>query len=122
MTDVLAWSLLGISICVLLLSASCAAVCLRAASECSSQAKKHREMLADLADLQSSYDSLLASHRKLASRVGMRIKRGRDAATDDLEPIPPGDKAALRARYLNGRTPQEIARQAMAGHVPPNEE
>jgi hypothetical protein len=122
MADALLWFSLLTAILGALVAAVCAVVCWKSASACTSAAKSHRETAVAMADLQSSYDSLLASHRKLAARVGMRHKRGRDAATDDLDDIPPGDKAALRARYLNGRTPQEIARQAMSGFVSPNED
>lgn len=122
MSDALLWSSVLIATLAALVAAACAAGCWKWASACSSQAKSYRETAVAMADLQSSYDSLLASHRKLAARVGMRHKRGRDAATDGLDDIPPGDKAALRARYLNGRTPQEIARQAMTGYIQPTEE
>lgn len=117
MRDALLWLSPLTAILASLVAALCARACLKAASECSSAMNQHRQTSADLADLQSSYDSLLASHRKLAARVGMRAKRSRDAATDDLDPIAPGDKAALRARYLAGKSPIDIAREAMNGSV-----
>lgn len=119
MDAVAPWFFLLTSILASCLAVACAVVSWRAASECSSATKHLREMRADLADLQSSYDSLLASHRKLASRVGMRSKRERDAAVDDLDDIKPGDKAALRRKYLNGKSPQQIASEALVGSITP---
>jgi len=67
------------------------------------------------ADLQSSMQSLLESHKRLRSRIGMQELRGRRTAGEDdgAAPPPGARKQALRDFYLRGQSPVEIARRVM---------
>jgi uncharacterized protein YlxW (UPF0749 family) len=90
-----------------------------------SPAKQVSTLLTEMADLQSSLDSLTTSHKRLSARVGMRqLRDERRAAgsSDEHEPIPFGDKAALRAKYLNGKSPKEIAKLHVEREQPSEEQ
>lgn len=110
MESALLWSSVLTSALAIFLAVASAVVCWRRVSAYTSPMKRIRETEAALADLQSNYDSLLASHRKLSARVGMRALREKSADEE-----PPRSKEEARARYLNGRTHQEIAMLAMKG-------
>jgi len=74
-----------------------------------SPTKRLRQVEQQMSDLQSSFESLLESHKSLRSRVGMRELRARNANNDDQQqpatngkgPPPPigSPKAVLRAYY-----------------------
>lgn len=70
----------------------------------------------EVADLQSSFRTLLDSHKRLRSRIGMQELRERRSVTNgaDRDAPPPGaSKAQLRDYYLKGKTPKQLAMQAM---------
>jgi hypothetical protein len=57
-----------------------------------------------LAELHDAYELLLASHKRLRSRTGMREYRARqDEDIPDSRVDPTGWKRAMRARQLNGK-------------------
>lgn len=62
----------------------------------------------EIADLRSSMQTLLESHKRLRSRIGMRELRERaeTGATASRGAPPPGaSKAQLREFYLRSKTP-----------------
>ena len=61
----------------------------------SAPANRVAEISAELTELRDAYDSLLKSHKKLRSRIGMRENRARKRQ-DDAEPVAADEKAALR--------------------------
>lgn len=72
----------------------------------------------ELADLQSSFRSLMDSHKRLRSRIGMqelRERRGQSATNgaDRGAPPPGATKQQLRDYYLRGKNPRQIALEAM---------
>lgn len=116
------WSLLATLTSLASLAAACVAVYWTRDSASSSLTKRIRGLETQLTDLSSSFDSLMESHRKLSARVGMRqLRERRKGEAADDEPVPPGDKAGLRRKYLNGRSHIEIARQ-VAGLPPGGDE
>lgn len=67
----------------------------------SSQLRKRiRNVESSFADLESSFESLLESHKRLRSRAGMRELRSRRGVSDGSAPPPEGaSKAELRRFY-----------------------
>ena len=120
--DGLLWLCLLTSALSLCAGVSCAVVSWRRALPSISLSKKLRELEAEIAECQSSLDSTIASHRRLSSRVGMRSKRGQLLAEGPEQPqgTLPLTKAELRAKYLNGKTPAQVANEAVAGAITPN--
>lgn len=98
-------------------SALLVAAALRRAFEFSSPGKRMNSLEIEIADLRSSMQTLLESHKKLRSRIGMRELRerqGMDRTADRGGPPPPGaTKAQLRDYYLRGKTPADVAMSAM---------
>jgi len=62
-----------------LLNVVCAIACWRLASRSSRITKRMRDLETTTADLESSFDSLLESHKRLRSRAGMREIRERES-------------------------------------------
>jgi hypothetical protein len=71
-------SLLTIQICAALLSVLSAAVAWKQVSVSSRTLKRLRDLETTAADLNSSFDSLMESHKRLRSRTGMREIRERE--------------------------------------------
>jgi hypothetical protein len=106
------WWVLPIVTALLCCAAICVAVFWERAGASSPLWKRVRALETQITDLSSNFDSLMDSHKRLSARVGMRnLRERRKGEGEDHEPIPPGDKAALRRRYLNGKSHIEIARQ-----------
>lgn len=72
---------LAIAICSALLSATCAIACWRLASESYLLLKRRRELEALTAELNSNFENLLESHKRLRSREGMRTLREKRTST-----------------------------------------
>ncbi len=108
-------SVLGIQICLLWLSARHARDCYSQASGFSLSLKRARDLEAQIADLNSNFESLLESHKRLRSRQGMkdlREKRGTDATRQ------PETKAQLLARLgLAGKAGPDFARAQLGIHA-----
>lgn len=73
----------------------------------------------EMADLRSSMQSLLESHKRLRSRIGMQELRERErspsrARTAEAPPLG-ASKQELRDFYLRGKTPRDIAQLALNG-------
>jgi hypothetical protein len=102
----LVW-LLIMQICLTLLAAACAVVASRPGSASLRTLKRQRELEVTMSDLQSSFEALLESHKRLRSRTGMRELRARD------EEQPVEDKKAIRRRLFGALAgPAFAARQA----------
>jgi len=71
------WVLITLA-CVTLFNAGCAVVCSRSVFVSLRTKKRVRDLETTTADLESSFDSLLESHKRLRSRTGMRELRARD--------------------------------------------
>lgn len=110
MENALQWCSLLISLLAASVAVRCAVVCLRQASGSTSQAKRVREMETRVADLESLLDSMHQTLRRISAREGMRARRAAQSAD-----APPETKEAARAKYLHGRTHQEIALMAQRG-------
>jgi hypothetical protein len=91
--------------CVLSALASFAGVRWGRVSASSQIKKRMRDLEATTADLESSFESLLASHRVLRSRAGMRELRAREKETDRRE-----TKAEVRARVFGNKSGPAFAR------------
>lgn len=63
--------------------------------------KRLRELEIALSDLRELHELLLASHKRLRSRVGMREKRARDAATATRENETPEEWKTRMRRELH---------------------
>jgi len=87
------WVLITL-ICVTWFNVLCVYVAWRLASASSRTMKRLRDLETTQADLESSFDSLLESHKRLRSRAGMRELRARD------EPPAVETKAQVRARVF----------------------
>lgn len=84
-----------ITLGVAILSLVTSAVALwRPALRSSSQLKRVRNLELTIADLQSNFDALMESHKRLRSRTGMRELR--EARGSGVQSVPAGDKSALR--------------------------
>lgn len=72
-----------------------------AAKWCEERAERKQmaELSAELTSLTDSYDSLLAMHKRLRSRIGMREKRERDAASNGADGDAVPSDAAAKAAY-----------------------
>lgn len=80
------------------------------ASDASSTSKRVNDLQIQVADLASSFDSLLESHKRLRSRAGMRELRERRGA----EAPPPGSpKAALMRHYGFGQVGPAFAQHQL---------
>lgn len=95
------------------------AAVLKRAFESSSVGKRMNSLEIEMADLRSSMQSLLESHKRLRSRIGMQELRernssGRTGRTADAPP-PGASKQELRDFYLRGKSPREIAQLALNG-------
>lgn len=86
--------LLTIQICLTLLAAGCAVAAYKRGSVSSRSLKRLNELEVMVSDLQSTFESLLESHKRLRSRAGMRELREREA-----EPGPES-KSAIRKRLF----------------------
>ena len=64
--------------------------------------KKMAEVEATLSELLDAYDALLASHKKLRSRIGMRAVREQRSEIPDAQADPAGYKRAMRLKLQNG--------------------
>lgn len=61
--------------------------------------KKMAEVEAELTDLRDAYDALMASHKKLRARIGMRkVRDDASSALPDPTRDPAGWKAAMRRK------------------------
>jgi len=86
----------GLAICVSVWVAFYARMAIRRAAQAYHAADRRApglkhlaEMSAELTELKDAYDSLLKSHKKLRSRIGMRANREEQhASTDDGLPAP----------------------------------
>ena len=105
------------------IAASCAAVFWKRGLPSISTAKKLRDLVVELEDLQSSLDSLTLSHRRLSARVGMRSKRGQALTAEEQERQEklPLTKQEAREKYLNGKSPQQVAREIQRNQISTNE-
>jgi len=65
--------------------------------------KKMAEVEATLSELLDAYDALLASHKKLRSRIGMRAVREQRSEIPDAQADPAGYKRAMRLKLQNGQ-------------------
>jgi len=83
-----------IAISAAFLSAACAVAAWRLASVSSRTMKRLRDLETMMSDLESSFDSLLESHKRLRSRAGMRELRARE----DAPPVE--DKKTIRRRLF----------------------
>ncbi len=98
-------SYLPILISLLSLAVSCAAVYRASGSGFISVTKRQRSVESQMSDLQSSFDSLLESHKRLRSKIGMQELRAKSANEEKPEvdrsaPPPRGaSKAELREYY-----------------------
>ncbi len=88
----------------------------------SSQLRKRiRTVESSFADLESSFESLLESHKRLRSRAGMRELRSRQGASDGSPPAEGASKAELRRYYGIAAAAGNIgprAERRVTGHVP----
>ena len=121
MANALLWFAVLTSLLTLCTVASCVVAFWRPVSRCGSLSKTLRETREELTEVQSALDSLTLSHKRLMARVGMRSKRGQLMIDpEDTAPAPAETKADLRRRYLNGKNPAQIAREAMQGTITTN--
>ena len=106
-----------------ILSSSCSALLVAAVSkrafESSSVGKRMNSLETGFADLESSFRSLMDSHKRLRSRIGMqelreRTASGRTGRTAEAPPLG-ASKQELRDFYLRGKSPREIAQLALNG-------
>jgi hypothetical protein len=65
--------------------------------------RKMAEVETTLTELSDAYDALLASHKKLRSRISMRQRRAKDETDDMPDPKtdPAGWKRAMRLKLRN---------------------
>ena len=86
----------------------------------SSQLRKRiRNVESSFADLESSFESLLESHKRLRSRAGMRELRSRRGVSDGGSPPPEGaSKAELRRYYGISTASPKLVPQRQPGDVP----
>ena len=110
MESALLWSSVLMATLALSLAVLSAVACWRRVSAYTSPTKRIREMEIRVADLESSLDSMTQTLRRISAREGMRDRRARASAD-----APPATKEEARARYLRGRTHQEIAMAAVRG-------
>jgi hypothetical protein len=99
--------LLIIQICATSVAVLCAVVASRPGSASLRILKRQREQEVMMSDLQSGFEALLESHKRLRSRAGMRELRAREEAP------PVEDKKAIRRRLFGALAgPAFAARQA----------
>jgi len=103
-----------------ILASCCSALLVAAVSkrafEFSSPGKRMNSLEIEVADLRSSMATLLESHKRLRSRIGMQElrERSKGSGTANGHAPPPGSsKQALRDFYLRGQAAPEIARRVM---------
>jgi len=109
-----AYALLFLQTTLLLLTcwaARSANVSSKTVSRATQATKLIESLRIEVADLQSLFASLMDSHKRLRSRIGMKELREKAAEEPKRTgPPPPGaPKAELRAYYLNGKSPKQIA-------------
>lgn len=101
----LLWALITLTCLLSLAAASVSVACWRA-SKSSPSLKWRREMEQQISDLNSNFDSLLESHKRLRSRQGMADLRARRSGPKSAE-----TKAELLARLgLAGKVGPDFAR------------
>lgn len=101
------WWLQITSACVTLLAAGLVWLASRRVSASSRLTKRMNDLEITTADLQSSFESLIESHKRLRSRTGMRELREREAQPG------PESKNAIRKRLFGvAAGPAFAARQA----------
>ena len=104
------------TICCTLLCVACAIVASKRASECLALRKRVRELELSTADLNSSMENLLDSHKRLRSREGMRELRANRSAKRDSTRAE--TKAELLQRLgLAGKAGPEFARAQLSIHA-----
>jgi hypothetical protein len=91
--------------CVISLLAGYAGAAFKSVSGSSRTRKALRDIQTTVADLESSFDSLLESHKRLRSRAGMRELREKPAG--------PESKADARARIFGNKSGPAFARQQL---------
>jgi len=79
-----AWALITWT-CLASLAAGYVGGCFRSVSEFSRMRKLLRDTQRTVADLESSFDALMESHKRLRSRAGMREYRDREMGAKALE-------------------------------------
>jgi len=73
------------------------------------------ELQTEVATLASELSKVLALTNRISKRVALdqhRERKGSSGSTERGDPPPPGDKAAAKAYYLNGKSHQQVAREA----------
>lgn len=100
------WALVTL-ICSLSLSAACAMTCWKLASSAYRLQKSRRELELLTAELSSSFENLMESHKRLRSREGMRNLRETRGAT------PAETKAQARARIFGAAAGPDFARRQL---------
>jgi len=99
------WSLVTL-ICSVLLSALCASACWRLASASYRLLRRARDLEVLTAELNSNFESLMESHKRLRSRTGMAELRARQKGPPEKE-----TKAELLQRLgLAGKAGPAFAR------------
>lgn len=108
-------SVLVIILSLISLAALCVSVLSLRASGSSLPLKRCRDLEAQIADLNSSFDALMDSHKRLRSRSGMRELREKDQQREGEPPPPGASKEEVRAYYgLSGKVGPDWARQQMS--------
>lgn len=116
--------MLALTVLALLVASGCSYVAVRAsiyADECRLFCEQRAELSelaklsSEMTELTDAYDSLLHSHRKLRSRVGMRevrAKRKNGADEPSESPVPGSDdeKAALKRKLRDDARARGILR------------
>lgn len=98
------------TICLTFLCALCAAVAWKQASTCSRLRKRVHEVELSIADLTSTTENLLDSHKRLRSREGMKALRERRSGPKSAE-----TKAELLQRLgLAGKSGPDFARAQLS--------
>lgn len=83
---------------------------LKRAFDSSSVGKRMNSLEIAQGDSQLAMQTLLESHKRLRSRIGMQELRSKAKSVEDPErPGVGASKAELRDFYLRGKTPQQIA-------------
>lgn len=100
------WALV-MAICSALLSAGCALACWRLASESYLLRKRRHDLEASIAELNSNFENLVESHKRLRSREGMRNLRETRASTQAET------KAQARARIFGAAAGPDFARRQL---------
>lgn len=114
------WLFLPISIAASCLSAALVVAYSKQVFASTSPGKRMNSLEVEVADLRSSMQTLLESHKRLRSRIGMQELRARSANSETAEGPPGRDatKEQLREYYLRGKNPQaNHARKVMNGEV-----